>query len=175
METTPSIPPTRRAVLRNALLTAVGSASVAHLTACSSDQAAPEVEFVKLDGSRTTTAALRGKVTLINFWATSCATCVAEMPALSQTYLKYKDAGYDTIAVAMSYDPPAYVSNFASRRQLPFAVAIDNTGAIAKSFGDIRLTPTTFLLDKQLRVVKRYVGAPDFQALHKLIEQLLRA
>jgi peroxiredoxin len=73
----------------------------------------------------------------------------------------------------MAYDPPAYVSNFAQTRRLPFGVAIDNTGAIARSFGDIRLTPTTFLINKRGEIVKRYVGAPDFEALHTLVEKLL--
>jgi peroxiredoxin len=74
----------------------------------------------------------------------------------------------------MSYDPPAYVSKFAQTRQLPFRVAIDNTGQIAQRFGDIQLTPTTFLLDQQGRIVKRYVGEPDFAALHALVEDLLK-
>ena len=135
--------------------------------------AAPESTFVLLDGSSQTTADLRGKVTLVNFWATSCTTCVAEMPEIMATYEKYKARGYQTVAVAMAYDPPAYVANFAQTRKLPFGVAIDNTGAIAKGFGDIKLTPTTFLINKRGEIVKRYVGAPDFEALHTLVEKLL--
>lgn len=142
------------------------------LSGCGQERA-PESSFVLLDGSRLTTAQLLGKVTLVNFWATSCTSCVAEMPQLTATYEKFKDRGYETLAVAMSYDPPAYVSNFAQRRELPFWVAIDNTGAIAKAFGDIRLTPTTFLIDKRGRIVKRYVGAPDFTALNALVNDLL--
>ena len=76
-------------------------------------QQAPQTQFVLLDGSSKTTQDLRGKVTLVNFWATSCTTCVAEMPEIVATYNKYKDQGYDTLAVAMSYDPPSYVLNFA--------------------------------------------------------------
>ncbi|MEY2800450.1 MAG: hypothetical protein RL513_34, partial [Pseudomonadota bacterium] len=137
--------------------------------------AAPASTFVLLDGSTRTTADLKGKVTLVNFWATSCVTCVAEMPQIIATHEKYQARGYQTVAVAMSYDPPAYVVNFAQSRKLPFGVAIDNTGAVAKAWGDVRLTPTTYIVDKRGEIVKRYVGAPDFAELHQLIEKLLAA
>ena len=135
--------------------------------------AAPESTFVLLDGSRKTTADMKGKVTLVNFWATSCTTCVAEMPKIISTYDKYRAQGYDTVAVAMSYDPPSYVVNYAQTRKLPFQVAIDNTGAVAKAWGDVQLTPTTFVVNRRGDIVKRYVGEPDFAELHRLIEKLL--
>lgn len=137
--------------------------------------AAPASSFVMLDGSHRTTEDLKGKVTLVNFWATSCVTCVAEMPQVISTYDKYKGQGFDILAVAMSYDPPAYVVNYAETRKLPFGVAIDNTGAVAKAWGDVQLTPTTYVVDKSGRIVKRYVGEPDFKELHALIEKLLAA
>lgn len=134
---------------------------------------APDTKFLLLDGSSLTTSDLRGKVTLVNFWATSCTTCVAEMPMIVQTHEKYRSRGYETIAVAMSYDPPAYVVNFAQTRKLPFAVAIDNTGTVAKAWGEVNITPTTYLVDKKGIIVKRFVGQPNFDDLHKLIERLL--
>jgi peroxiredoxin len=134
---------------------------------------APASTFVLLDGSKKTNTDLQGKVTLVNFWATSCTTCVAEMPKIVQTFDKYKARGFQTIAVAMSYDPPSYVVNFSQTRQLPFDVAIDNTGAVARAWGDVRLTPTTYLVNKQGKIVKQFVGEPDFAALHVLIEKLL--
>lgn len=152
-----------------ALVLAVG----AGVLVSTADSPAPESTFVLLDGSRKTTADLKGKVTLVNFWATSCVSCVAEMPKLMATYDKYKAQGFDTLAVAMSYDPPSYVVNFAETRKLPFSVAIDNTGSVAKAWGDVRLTPTTYIVDKQGAIVKRYVGEPDFAELHRLIEKLL--
>jgi peroxiredoxin len=136
---------------------------------------APESTFVLLDGSKINTASLKGKVTLVNFWATSCTTCVAEMPKIIATYDKYKTKGFDTLAVAMSYDPPAYVVNYVETRKLPFKVAIDNTGAVAKAWDEVRLTPTTYIVNKQGQIVKRYVGEPDFAELHVLIEKLLAA
>jgi peroxiredoxin len=144
------------------------------LAACSS-QVAPESNFVLLDGSKTSTSQFRGKVTLVNFWATSCTTCVAEMPQIISTYQQYQSRGFETLAVAMSYDPPSYVVNFTQTRKLPFKVALDNTGAVAKAWGDIQLTPTTFLIDKQGVIVKRYVGTPDFKELNALIDKLLAA
>lgn len=157
-----------------ALIAAVGlAAAFLAWRTLAAREPAPAVSYTLLDGSKASTEAMRGKVLLVNFWATSCTTCVAEMPQIVATHEKFKARGYDTVAVAMSYDPPAYVARFAETRKLPFGVAIDNTGAIAKSFGDVQMTPTTFLIDKQGRVVKRYLGAPDFAALHALIGELL--
>lgn len=154
-----------------ALLAVVAVIATAGLRSTSAK--APDTKFVLLDGTTRTTADLRGKVALVNFWATSCTTCVAEMPKIVQTHEKYRSRGYETVAVAMSYDPPAYVLNFAQTRKLPFAVAIDNTGAVAKAWGDVNVTPTTYLLDKEGVIVKRFVGQPNFEELHKLIERLL--
>jgi thiol-disulfide isomerase/thioredoxin len=136
-------------------------------------EAAPSSTFVLLDGSKQTTADFKGKVTFVNFWATSCVTCVGEMPKVIATYDKYRTKGYDTVAVAMSYDPPSYVVNYAETRKLPFKVAIDNTGNVAKAWGDVQLTPTSYLLNKKGEIVKRYVGEPDFAELQALIEKLL--
>jgi thiol-disulfide isomerase/thioredoxin len=136
---------------------------------------APESTFVLLDGSKKSTADLKGKVTLVNFWATSCTTCVKEMPHMVQTYEKYKDKGLDFVAVAMSYDPPNYVLNYAQTRNLPFHVALDSRGDVAKSFEDVKLTPTTYVIDKKGNIIKRYVGEPDFAALHQLLEKALAA
>jgi len=97
------------------------------------------------------------------------------MPQIISTYNQFQSRGYETVAVAMRYDPPSYVVNFAQSRKLPFKVAIDNTGAVAKAWGDVQLTPTTYLVDRQGVIVKRYVGAPDFKELNQLIDKLLSA
>mgnify|MGYP001590574289 FL=1 len=158
-------------VLAGAAVAAIAVAAGVFFSSGSS--AAPASTFVLLNGSKQTTEDLKGKVTLVNFWATSCVTCVAEMPKVIDTYNKYQARGYDTLAVAMQYDPPSYVVNFAETRKLPFKVAIDNTGAMAQAWGDVKLTPTTYIVNKQGQIVKRYVGEPDFNELHRLIEKLL--
>ena len=138
-----------------------------------SSTAAPDVTFISITGDKISTQSMRGKVVMVNFWATSCVTCVKEMPQMVETYEKYKGQGLEFVAVAMQYDPPNYVLNFTETRKLPFIVAIDAAGDIAKQFGDVTLTPTTFLIDKYGKIIKRYVGEPEFPALHKLIEKEL--
>lgn len=135
---------------------------------------APQVTFKTLSDGQITTAQLKGKVTLVNFWATSCVTCVAEMPKIVETHQKYQAQGYETIAVAMSYDRPDYVSNFVKSRNLPFKVAVDLDSSIANAFSGVRLTPTTFVIDKKGRIIKQYLGEPKFAELHTLIEAALK-
>jgi len=133
----------------------------------------PPATFTLLSGEKVSTADLKGKVYLINFWATSCATCVKEMPEMVKTYEQFRGKGLEFVAVAMNYDPPMYVANYAQTRQLPFKIALDSTGAAAKAFGDVQLTPTTFVVDRQGRILKRYVGEPEWDALHKLLDGAL--
>src|SRR3954467_3523528 len=90
--------------------------------------AAPEVTFISLAGNKISTHSLRGKVVMVNFWATSCTTCVKEMPQMVETYNKFKGQGLEFVAVAMSYDPPNYVLNYTETRKLPFTVALDTSG-----------------------------------------------
>jgi peroxiredoxin len=136
---------------------------------------APVATFNTLQGEQLSTSALRGKVVLVNFWATSCGSCIAEMPQMVGTFNKYREQGFELVAVAMSYDPPQYVQNYAETRQLPFKVALDANGSNAKAFGDVQLTPTAFLIDKEGNIIKRFVGVPDEAGLHKLIEKALAA
>ncbi|MQR00518.1 TlpA family protein disulfide reductase [Glaciimonas soli] len=136
---------------------------------------APDVTFTNLKGEQISLKSLRGKVVMVNFWATSCTTCIGEMPQMVDTYNKYKGQGLDFVAVAMNYDPPNYVLNYADTRKLPFQVALDTNDKLAQSFGDVKLTPTTFVIDKQGNIIKRYVGAPEFAELHKLLDKALAA
>lgn len=160
----------RRACLAATALTGLSSMG---LLACSGKEMAPRAEYLLLDGTLLNSQALLGKVTLINFWATTCLPCVKKMPALVDTHQKFRDRGFETIAVAMSYDQPARVLNFAQTRQLPFKVALDHAGDIAKVWGDVKLTPTTFIVDRQGRIIKQIVGEHDFLALHRLVDRLL--
>lgn len=134
---------------------------------------APQVNFVTLQGDKVALAALHGKVVLINFWATDCTVCLKEMPAMAATYRKYQARGLDAVFVAMPYDRPDYVLAYARAEALPFKVALDVQGEIARAFGGVKGTPTTLLIDKRGLIVERILGEPDFARLHALIERKL--
>lgn len=156
-------------------LAALIAAGLLAYTLLAGRPAAPELSYGAIDGRSTSSAALRGKVVLVNFWATSCPGCIQEMPELKATHEQYAPQGFETLAVAMSYDPPNYVQRYVADNKLPFFVTLDSNGAIARAFGDVQLTPTSILIDKQGRVVKRFVGVPDFKELKALIEAELKA
>lgn len=140
----------------------------------SNKQQAPAFSLIDVDGRPVTEQQFAGKVTLVNFWATSCVGCVAEMPELIATQKKYGDQGYQTIAIAMSYDPEDHISTFLTQYDMAdFTVAKDKTGAVAKAYGNVQLTPTSVLVNSSGDIVTSIVGEPNFAELHKLIEGLL--
>lgn len=135
--------------------------------------ASKPVQYTTIAGTTFDSASLKGKVTLVNFWATSCTTCVKEMPMMVQQFKTFETQGYRHIAVAMDYDSVPFVKQFAAERALPFDVVHDADGKIAQAFGNVKLTPTTFLIDRQGAIVKRYVGAPKEAELSAAIAQLI--
>ena len=135
--------------------------------------AAPQLSLSTLDGKQIALDSLRGKVVLVNFWATSCPGCVKEMPQLVETFRKYHDRGLEVIAVAMSYDPPEYVRNYTLQSALPFTVALDVDGKAAQAFNQVKLTPTTFIIGKYGHILQQTLSELDFVKLHALQQQHL--
>ena len=156
--------------------TAAGLAVVFVVIALASKpRTAPQVSFHTIDGEAVSIARLRGSLTLVNFWSTTCLVCMQEMPGLVQTYRDFHDRGFEVVAVAMPYDRPDWVLDYRKRKALPFKVAIDFDGNVSRAFGGIEGTPTTFLIDAQGKIVQRIAGAPDFTELRKTIVAQLAA
>lgn len=134
---------------------------------------APAVTFQTLDGESINMDSLKGKAVLVKFWATSCVTCVQQMPDTESYYETYHPKGLEVIAVAMAYDPIEYVKQFTVSRELPFTVATDSDGSVAKGFGDVKLTPIAFVINRDGKILKRYLGNYDKQDMKKTIESAL--
>lgn len=134
-------------------------------------QTAPDVTFTTLEGKKISMAELKGKTVLVNFWSTDCSGCIKEMPDLVNTYNTYKSKGFEIIAVAMPYDPPAQVLNFSTQKSLPFPVMHDGLSEITTAFGGVNLTPTTFIFNPKGERVQKTIGELDFVKLRQMLDK----
>ncbi|MBD9361901.1 TlpA family protein disulfide reductase [Methylomonas sp. EbB] len=129
---------------------------------------APNAVFTTLTGERLAIAELKGKPVLITFWATDCPSCIEEIPNL----IALHQQGTQIIAVAMPYDPPSRVQALAKERQLPYPVALDIDSSLVHAFGDVQLTPTMFLIDRQGAIIMHKIGPFDLASLKTLLTRL---
>lgn len=132
------------------------------------------LNLITISGEKITSQQLLGKITLINFWATDCPGCINEMPGLIETYNQYKDQGLEVIAVAMYYDPPSRVISFTKNNNLPFPVVLDTNKEIISKFNNVKLTPTSIILDKNGYVINTIIGEIDFNEFNKNLINLLK-
>ena len=136
-------------------------------------KAFPPVSIATIDGRSFDSTAIEGRPVLVTFWSTTCVVCLREMPDLETLYRRLSPRGFEIIAVSMPWDPPDEVVRLAQARALPYPVALDVTGAVAKAFGDVSTTPTHFLIDPGGEVAFRRTGALDFAALHDRLRSML--
>lgn len=136
-------------------------------------QAAPDLNLKSLTGDSVRLAALRGKVVLIAFWATSCLDCETALPWLATLQRRHQSQGLEALAVAMRYDQPQQVASYAFRHSLPFPVALDEDGETARRFGNVQTLPALFVLDRRGQIVQRLLGNPDRGRLQSLLDKLL--
>ena len=132
------------------------------------------LNLITISGEKITSQQLLGKITLINFWATDCPGCINEMPGLIETYNQYKDQGLEVIAVAMYYDPPSRVISYTKNNNLPFPVVLDTNKEIISKFNNVKLTPTSIILDKNGYVINTIIGEIDFNEFNKNLINLLK-
>jgi peroxiredoxin len=133
-------------------------------------QPAPDVTFTTIVGERLRLADLYGKPVIVTFWATDCASCVKEIPHLTELYRRYHTQGLEIIAVAMYYDLPSHVVEMARQKQMPYQVVLDLKAEQAQAFGRVQFTPSTFLIAPDGLVAAKVVGAFDLPALQNQIE-----
>ena len=135
----------------------------------------PEIAVNSITGEAIKLYEEKNNFTIINFWATDCPGCIKEMPGLVAIYNQFREQGLEIIAVSMSYDPPNQVLNFTQKNKIPFPVVLDVDGQIARSFGDIRLTPTSILIDKNGKIIDKVIGELDFNKLNALLKKHLNS
>jgi thiol-disulfide isomerase/thioredoxin len=143
----------------------------------------PEVSFKALTGSEVPLASFKGKVVLINFWATWCDPCREEIPWLIDLQRKYGDQGFTLLGVAMDDEGASVVNPFVQSQQFdvdgqkmkmnyPIVIGKDSDG---EKFGGIFGYPTSILIDKNGQINKRIIGLIDRDQINRQIRQLLQA
>lgn len=137
--------------------------------------AAPDVTFKSIDGRAVSLAELRGKPVIVTFWATTCPGCMQEMPHLIELYRELRPKGLEIVGVAMSYDPPSQVLELVKRKQVPYTIALDSDEAASRAFGVVRVTPTSFVISPEGRVVQQKIGEFDMPALREQLQKMLGA
>lgn len=100
---------------------------------------------------------LRGQVVLLNVWATWCPPCRMEIPDLSALHRRYQGKGFSVVGVSVDREGPEVVRSFAKDHDIPYPVVMGDAELIG-AYGGIRAVPTSFLIDRQGRIVKKYVG-----------------
>lgn len=136
-------------------------------------KAMPSVAVDGLDGHKLDLAQYRGRPLLVTFWSTDCPGCVEEMPHLVKLYNELGPKGFNLVAIAMAGDVPKQVRIMKQERHLSYTIGIDSDGSAAKAFGDVQLTPTSFLINPQGRIVQQKVGNLDFTKLRSHIQGML--
>ena len=127
------------------------------------DIPAPDFTFPGLDGKMVSLSDYKGKVVLVNIWATWCPPCVKEMPSMEKLYRKFKRENFEILAVSIDEPGPKAVAPFMEKTRLTFPALIDSKGAI-KSVYRISAIPESFIIDKQGFLIKKIVGPLDWAA-----------
>ena len=134
----------------------------------------PDISLNFIDGRKIEFNAFKGKPLLVTFWSTTCSTCIKEMPHLIELYNELNKEGFEIVAIAMPYDPPNRVVELSEQRGITYPIALDIEGLAMKAFGDVSVTPTSFLIDSLGNIVEQKTGGMDIKQLRIRIKQLLQ-
>jgi peroxiredoxin len=141
----------RARVLAAAVMAVLAAAS------CRRGQTAPDFALTDLSGKTVRLADFKGKVVLLDFWATWCAPCREEIPEFVELQKQYAERGFILLGVALDEEGAAVVKPFAQQFGINYPVVIGNT-RITAAYGGIQALPTAFLIGRDGRILETFVG-----------------
>jgi peroxiredoxin len=158
---------------------ATGRASRASATApigVSVGLRAPDIALPLLTGETINLASLKGKVVLVNFWATWCGPCLMEMPSMQRLYQQYQRDNFEILAVATDFEGAPIVKPYVNRLRLTFPILLDPQMQVNDLY-KVTGIPTSLIIDRDGIITHKFFGSEnwDSDASHRLIEQILRA
>ena len=142
------------------------------------ERGAPRFTLLNLKGEKVDSADFRGKVILLNFWATWCSPCRQEIPGLNDLYHQYKEGGVAVIGIALDRGGAEEIQKFVKKFRVDYINAIGDE-AVVKAFsripgiGPIEGIPVTFIIDRKGQICRRFVGFTEKRVLEEAIRQVL--
>jgi thiol-disulfide isomerase/thioredoxin len=118
-----------------------------------------------------TSASLRSKVVLVNFWATWCPYCRKEKPVIDRFWQDYRARGFEVVSISVD-DPPRKIAEWMHDKGYAFMAAPTNA-SVATAFGRVTSVPTSFIVDAEGRIRHKIAGQVHYPRLEKLVEPLL--
>ncbi|MBT3204883.1 MAG: TlpA family protein disulfide reductase [Gammaproteobacteria bacterium] len=130
--------------------------------------------FQRIDGTRQTLKEIKGKPVLVTFWSPSCVICMQEVDELNQLYTQLQGGEkFDLLALSMHYDRPDTVIQSSTKSNMLYPVYLDLQNSLSKAFGDVVVTPTSFLLNSSGEIIYRHVGRIDFSLINFKLKELI--
>ncbi|MDP2921989.1 MAG: TlpA disulfide reductase family protein [Candidatus Omnitrophota bacterium] len=133
---------------------------------------APEFLLKDLGGAETKLSDLKGKVIILDFWATWCPPCRAEIPHFISLYDQYRNKGLEIIGIAMDNNPKRVLPDFIKDNGISYPILLGHQD-VYDLYGGIPVLPTTFIIDKEGNVRKKYIGYNEKEAFEKAVKELL--
>jgi len=142
----------------------------------SAEEDASSVNLLQLDGKTIRLddflSGMKGKLVVLNFWATWCPMCSGEITSLSSLYQDYRGRGVEVVGISLDEGGTEIVSAYVRRRKIPYPVVIGDE-AVADAFGGIPGVPVTFLITRDGKVVRQLMGAQGRRRLEKAVSDLI--
>lgn len=137
-----------------------------------SNKQIPDFSFTDIDGQTFTTASYQAKPLLVIFWATDCPGCIQEMPELITLYESYSPEDFSMLGIAMTHDSINHINAMRADKKLPYTITWDKNNQLAQAFGNVRVTPTHFLIAPNGEIVMRKIGSLNTDLIHEKLQTM---
>ncbi len=155
------------------LLLAVMMAEPRDSLAAGTGKAAPDWALKNVDGKTVKLSDYKGKVVILDFWATWCPPCRAEIPSFVELYKKYSQDGLVVVGVSVDEEGPSVVKPFIKRNKIEYPIVMAD-GKIEQAYGGVEAIPTTFIINREGKIVNKHVGLTSKEEFEKEIKPLLK-